>query len=235
MDPTASSSGGSNVQGTINYTPYFAPPFIPPILAEWTSLIPLVSHLTSYQDDYQLIGRAALAGRLHVSFFPRLGMLHGIAGLLGGGPDFLDRLSSISQVSNSVWDINGGNTFPCANGAASEIITAYALRQQRSDIHRMPEDLPPALKWQSSERDASVVVNSPQNGPCNKQSPGNMPSTGMQAIVGAAVSIIIQTHCGCSLRVSPYLMDLANTLGIDTTDFPPISDPARDRARSTKR
>lgn len=138
---TTSSTGRSSGLGTIAYNSYLSLPIPPNIVAEWTSLIPLVAHLATYRHDHQLAGEAALIGRLNVSLFPRLGVLDGISRLLAGGPDFLDRVSTTGEVSNYVWDVNWGSAFPCANGAASSILTAYALSHEGRKSIRMPEQV----------------------------------------------------------------------------------------------
>ena len=122
-DNTISSSNKSSRLGTITYNPYFSLPIPPNIVSEWTALIPLVAHLASYRHNHQLVGEAALSGRLNVSLFPRLGVLDRIARLLAGGPDFLDRVSILGEVNWYVWDVNWGSFFPYANGIASSIIT----------------------------------------------------------------------------------------------------------------
>ena len=156
---TTTTSTQASAQGSIGYTPYFSLSFLPTIVTEWSSLIPLISHLASYQSDYQLIGKSALAGRLYVSFFPRLGTMNRIARLLEAGPSYLDRLSSNSEVSNNVWDVKGGSMFPCANGAASEMITRHALRRrQRSALFKMPDTSPVAFKGQNIKDDVSGVL-----------------------------------------------------------------------------
>lgn len=45
----------------------------------------------------------------------------------------------MGEVNNYVWDVNWGSAFPCANGAASSILTAYALSYAGHKILRMPE------------------------------------------------------------------------------------------------
>lgn len=155
-DNTVSSSTyRSSRPGTITYNPFFSLPIPPNIVAEWTALIPLVAHLASYRHDHQLAGEAALSGRLNVSLFPRLGVLDGIARLLAGEPDFLDRVSTFGEVSRHVWDVNWGSSFPCANGAASSIITAYALGCAGSTTIRMPEHVPLVSKIQEAEPSAN--------------------------------------------------------------------------------
>lgn len=151
----SSSSSRSSGLGTITYNPLFSLPTPPNIVAEWTALIPLVAHLASYRHDHQLAGEAALSGRLNVSLFPRLGVLDGIARLLAGGPDFLDRVSTLGEVNRHVWDVNWGSSFPCANGAASSIITTYALGCADSTSVRMPEHVAAMTKIQDPEKSAS--------------------------------------------------------------------------------
>lgn len=151
-DNAISLSNKSSRLGTITYNPFFSLPIPPNIVSEWTALIPLVAHLASYRHNHQLVGEAALSGRLNVSLFPRLGVLDGIARLLAGGPDFLDRVSTLGEVSRHVWDVNWGSSFPCANGAASSIITAYALGCADSTSIRMPEHVATTSKIQDPEK-----------------------------------------------------------------------------------
>lgn len=151
----SSSSSKSGRLGTITYDPFFSLPIPPNIVAEWTALIPLVAHLASYRHDHQLAGEAALSGRLNVSLFPRLGVLDGIARLLAGGPDFLDRVSTLGEVNRHVWDVNWGSSFPCANGAASSIITEYALGCKDSPTVGMPEHVAAIPRIQDSEQSAN--------------------------------------------------------------------------------
>lgn len=127
--------------GSLNIAPFLPTPNIPNIISEWAAVIPLICHLTSYHRDHQLTGRTALLGRLQVGVFPKLGLLNGIAKLLGSGPDFLDQASTNGRSSRIVWDVNWNTVFPCANGAASAIITNYALAHAKALI-RMPEEVP---------------------------------------------------------------------------------------------
>lgn len=158
---TSSSSSRNSGLGTIAYNSFLSLPIPPNIVAEWTSLIPLVAHLASYRHDHQLAGEAALSGRLNVSLFPRLGVLDGIARLLARGPDFLDRVSTLSEVSNHVWDVNWGSAFPCANGAASSIITAYALSCADQKSVRMPEHVTAMSEIQDPKKLDNVMPESP--------------------------------------------------------------------------
>ncbi|KAK0714404.1 hypothetical protein B0T21DRAFT_387114 [Apiosordaria backusii] len=79
-------------------------------------------------------------GFIPVGLFPRLGVQGTLADLLQHGADFLDRASSVSELRQTVW---GGSIFPCANGAASNILATYALRhiplEQISDKKETPK------------------------------------------------------------------------------------------------
>lgn len=97
------------------------------IIFEWVALLPLVIYLASNQLPHQLVGRISLLGSIGVSFFPPIGVLSHIASLLEDRFDFFDRASSISEVRRTVWDANWGSVFPCANGAASEILSKHTL------------------------------------------------------------------------------------------------------------
>jgi hypothetical protein len=74
------------------------------------------------------VGQTALAGFIGVSLFPRLGVLDSIADFLQQGADFLDRVSSVSEVRRTIWDANWSSVFPCANGFVGDILYAHALR-----------------------------------------------------------------------------------------------------------
>lgn len=124
------------------------PPLLPisssgiPIIFEWVALLPLVIYLASSRLSYQLVGQTALSGFISVGLFPRLGVLNSIADFLTEGSDFLDRASSVSELRRTVWDANWGSVFPCANGAASDIVSKYALRG--ANLIEIPEDVPVA-------------------------------------------------------------------------------------------
>ena len=110
----------------------------PPIIAlvsEWAGLLPLACHLTAHHEDYDLLGRVALTGRIPTSFFPRLGTIEGLTRLLKDGAEFLDRASIIGHSSSKVWDVKWGSTFPCANGAASAIVASKVLQHQPNIIN----------------------------------------------------------------------------------------------------
>ena len=112
-------------------------PHLPMIVAEWAALLPLVSHLAGYQDDYNTTGKISLLGRLPMSLFPALGTFSGIARLLDNGSDYLDYASTKGGSSRKVWDVNWGSVFPVANGAASAWILSSVLRRQKSPLTRI--------------------------------------------------------------------------------------------------
>lgn len=136
-------SGGPANLGTLGVNLRLTLARLPSIVAEWAALIPLLCHLASRHHDHQFIGEAALTGRVHISLFPRLGVLRGIAELLEEGPEFLDRASSTGGRRSDVWDVNWGSVFPCANGAASAMVAEYALRGTRHAI-RIPDRIFPS-------------------------------------------------------------------------------------------
>ncbi|KAM0666495.1 hypothetical protein ACQRIU_004350 [Beauveria bassiana] len=105
------------------------------MLFERVALIPLAIYLAQAGTSHPLVGRMAfvgrmaLAGTIPASLFPRLGVLGGIASLLRkGAADYLDRASSVSELHRTVRDAGWGSVFPCANGAASDILTQHAVR-----------------------------------------------------------------------------------------------------------
>jgi len=136
---TSPSLGGLGVEPFLPLAP------IPGAIAEWAALLPLVCHLASHQHDYQLAGEASLTGRVSLGLFPRLGVSSAIARFLEQGPDFLERAAAMGNSGREVWDVNWGSTFPCANGAACAIITAFALKSSPNPI-RMPESAKPIAK-----------------------------------------------------------------------------------------
>ncbi|TFA99587.1 hypothetical protein CCMA1212_008470 [Trichoderma ghanense] len=123
------------------------PPFLPvatsdtslSILFEWAGVLPLAIYLAGTGLSHRLVGQTALAGFITVSLFPRLGVLDHIAAFLREGADFLDRASSISELRRTVWDANFGSVFPCANGAASDILARHVIRGAREI--EIPQDL----------------------------------------------------------------------------------------------
>ncbi|KAF8852889.1 hypothetical protein BDZ45DRAFT_749076 [Acephala macrosclerotiorum] len=106
-----SGNDSSHVEwGITGLKPYFKVVPAPDIIFEWAAIIPL--------EDSTF------------GLFPKLGILGSVASLLKEGSDYLDRACSISELKKEVWDTNFGGTFPCANGAASALITSYATRGQ---------------------------------------------------------------------------------------------------------
>ncbi|KAH7308432.1 hypothetical protein B0I35DRAFT_441934 [Stachybotrys elegans] len=135
--------------GSIGVQPVLPSPPLPTIVAEWAALLPLVCHLASQRDDYITTGDVALMGRLSVGIFPKLGTLSGIARLLRRGTKFLDYASTKGDSSRTVWDVNWGSVFPCANGAAIAAISKSLRDRNTKAARRMPETL-------SSENDGIV-------------------------------------------------------------------------------
>ncbi|EGR47377.1 uncharacterized protein TRIREDRAFT_108683 [Trichoderma reesei QM6a] len=125
-----------------------APPILPvathhssqlSVFFEWAGILPLAIYLAGTGFSHRLVGRTALAGFITVSLFPRLGVLESIAAFLREGADFVDRASSISELRRTVWDANFGSVFPCANGAASDILARHVIRSAREVA--IPQDL----------------------------------------------------------------------------------------------
>ncbi|KAH8588780.1 hypothetical protein B0O99DRAFT_554557 [Bisporella sp. PMI_857] len=136
------SSASNENLGTSNVEPFFSVSSAPPIIFEWVALLPLVIYLSTYRHSYKLVGKAALGCSLGVTLFPKLGILGSIADLLEQGSEYLDRACSMSELRKEVWDANFGGRFPCANGAASEIVTSSVLRSG-AKIITMPRTCPP--------------------------------------------------------------------------------------------
>ncbi|KPI45450.1 uncharacterized protein AB675_638 [Cyphellophora attinorum] len=132
-----SSADGS--LGSLGRVSLIAPPPLPTLIAEWAAIVPLICNLADQRDDYNTIGDVALRGRLFVGLFPRLGTLAGLSRLLGGGKQYLDHASNKGGSSRTVWDVNWGSVFPCANGAVVHTISEYLLAGTQSRVRRMPE------------------------------------------------------------------------------------------------
>ncbi len=179
-------SGPPNLGG-LDVEPFLPLAPIPGAVAEWAALIPLVCHLASYQRDYQLAGEAALMGRLSLGLFPRLGVSSCITRFLEQGPEFLDGAAAMGNSSREVWDVNWGSTFPCANGAASAIITTFALKGVRNKI-KMSESVKPKAKGpiegqkveESDEEKSASLTPASSTTLANKPSAGESISTGMR-------------------------------------------------------
>ncbi|KAL7896208.1 hypothetical protein HDV63DRAFT_170472 [Trichoderma sp. SZMC 28014] len=124
------------------------------IIFEWAGLLPLVIYLAASGVSHRLVGQTALAGSIAISLFPRLGVLDNIAAFLREGADFLDRASSVSELRRTVWDANWGSIFPCANGAASNILTKHAIRTAR-DI-KIPDNLAELTEMYERERNLDI-------------------------------------------------------------------------------
>ncbi|KAF2102700.1 hypothetical protein NA57DRAFT_52257 [Rhizodiscina lignyota] len=140
-------SGSLSKLGSLNIAPFLDTPALPNILAEWASILPLVCHLAGYQRDYQSVGKISLLGRLSIGLFPKLGTLEGAAGMLKRGPEYLDQASGCGSHSHVVWDVLWGSVFPCANGAASALVTAFGIESRKQQPTMMPDSLaerPPA-------------------------------------------------------------------------------------------
>ena len=114
--------------GITSLEPFLPTVPVPSIVFEWAALMPLVIYLASYKSSHTLVGKTSLTGRLCIGLFSKLGVLGKVASLLKEGSDDLDRACSISELKKDVWDANFGSKFPCANGAASALITSYATR-----------------------------------------------------------------------------------------------------------
>lgn len=149
--------------GALNLPSFFTLPKLPNILFEWAAIVPLVCHLSSHRRDYKTTGDVALHGYVSFGLFPKLGTLTGLARLLSQGPGFLDQASSRGGATCTVWDIAWGSTFPCANGAASDLIKAHARRRSRTAPRRMPDALPKPATKDAQSLEAGLSTISTQN------------------------------------------------------------------------
>ncbi|EAQ83105.1 hypothetical protein CHGG_10923 [Chaetomium globosum CBS 148.51] len=127
--------------GALGIPPFFNVPALPTIVAEWAAILPLVSHLASYRDDYAIAGRVALKGKVAISVFPKLGTLSGLSRLLRNPRKFLDHASARGGTSRSVWDVRYGSSFPCSNGAAIDLLIDYLQSRRPPKTIKMPEKM----------------------------------------------------------------------------------------------
>ncbi|KAL4784389.1 hypothetical protein BJX76DRAFT_357121 [Aspergillus varians] len=157
-------STDSSGLGTLSVsTSWLSLPNIPSIFYEWAAILPLAIYLANPEQTHQLIGKASLSDRIQTAPFPKLGVLAHIARLLHEGPDFMDRVNSIGGLRNEIWDANWGSVFPCANGSASRIIAAFALRN--SETITIPETI---LEEDTSEsRRSSFETLTKDSGGCS--------------------------------------------------------------------
>ncbi|KIX92492.1 uncharacterized protein Z520_11812 [Fonsecaea multimorphosa CBS 102226] len=128
---------------TISYASYISLPALPHIITEWCALVPLVVHLSSPHDEFQVIGNACLRGKICLDLMPKLGQLKAVGKLLSLGSAVLDQTSSAGVAgSMTVWDVSWGSVFQCANGAARELLTAHAFRGKTDvvDVETTPPE-----------------------------------------------------------------------------------------------
>ncbi|RDW57266.1 hypothetical protein BP5796_12716 [Coleophoma crateriformis] len=160
--------------GSLNIPAFFPVPPLMNIFAEWAALIPLVCHLASYRHAHQFVGQVTLLGRVSVGLFPKLGVLTGISRLIERSPEFLDTASMLGSSSRKVWDVKWGSTFPCANGAASDILAESLLSCGKAAV-RIPEEIPSALLPQLA-KDTTQCSKESASGAQAKQEPFSIPS-----------------------------------------------------------
>jgi hypothetical protein len=153
---SSSSDTNSPNLGILNIESVLPVSSAPPIIFAWAGLIPLVIYLSTYRHSYKLVGKTALGCSLGVTIFPRLGILRSIADLLDNGPEYLDRACSLGELRKEVWNTNYGGKFPCANGAATEMITSSVMKRAPGIIC-MPDNF-------SAPKPPGI---SPQNGAAN--------------------------------------------------------------------
>ncbi|KAL9124465.1 MAG: hypothetical protein Q9217_006204 [Psora testacea] len=160
-------SAASANAGTLGLKALLSLPPLPAIIAEWFALVPLICHLTNYEEDHQMVGELALTGRLTTGLLPKLGYLNGIWRFLDRGPDFLDRANTRSEFTFKVWDASWGSTFTRANGTASSVITEYALSKHR-DIYEAPDNAShTTTSGQAANSSASPSPSPPSSPSCS--------------------------------------------------------------------
>ncbi|KAK0644228.1 hypothetical protein B0T16DRAFT_417357 [Cercophora newfieldiana] len=127
--------------GALGIPPFFNVPALPNFVGEWAAIVPLVSHLASYRDDYAIAGRVALEGKVAIGVFPKLGYLSGLSRLLRNPRKFLDHASARGETGRNVWDVQYGGSFPCSNGAAVDLLIDYLQSRSPPNIIKMPENM----------------------------------------------------------------------------------------------
>lgn len=132
------------------------------LIFEWAALLPVAIYLASSRLPHQLVGQTALAGYIPIALFPRIGVLGTITDFLHQGQEFLDRASSVNDLRRTVWDVNWGSVFPCANGAVAAIIGAHVLRDVK--VQMVPEEVDMVEKQTGFEPQDSPQPKSPIGG-----------------------------------------------------------------------
>ncbi|RYP15982.1 hypothetical protein DL765_005379 [Monosporascus sp. GIB2] len=141
--------------GSLGVASFIRGPPLPNIVAEWTALLPLVTHLAGQRNDYIITGEVALSGRLPIGLFPSLGTFSAHSRLLTGGTKFLDHASTRGGSSRTVWDVSWGSVFPCANGAVSSAVISHLLSRSTAPIQRVPERLPATIQSRQASEASS--------------------------------------------------------------------------------
>jgi hypothetical protein len=136
--------------GSLGLLPFLPCPPLPNMVAEWAAVIPLITHLATPRDDYNMVGDVALRGHLSVGLFPPLGALSGMANLLHQGTEFLDAVSIRGGSSRVVWDVRWGSVFPCVNGGACAAVSRELL-SQREKLKLAPVRMPERLNASRSK------------------------------------------------------------------------------------
>jgi hypothetical protein len=165
VDGVQSGSTSGDGQGSLNLVPLIPYPPLPALIAEWAAIIPLILNLASQREDYITTGEVALQGKLSVGLFPRLGTLAGLSRLLERGTEYLDYASTKGGSSRTVWDVNWGSVFPCANGAAIHAISKHLLNRSNGRVRRMPETLPQNSQQVDFEKSSSQRSSFAASGP----------------------------------------------------------------------
>ncbi|KAL4907211.1 hypothetical protein BDW74DRAFT_175992 [Aspergillus multicolor] len=178
-------STGLSALGTLNLnTSTFPLASLVPLLYEWAAILPLAIYLANPDQTHQLVGKASLSEHICTAPFPKLGVLAHIAQLLQEGPDFLDRVSAIGGLRHEVWDANWGSVFPCANGSASRIIAAKALRKAKtvviSESIILKEATGGASVSTASSSSESASVQQTAASTCSPSQPASSPDPGFR-------------------------------------------------------
>ncbi|VUC22965.1 unnamed protein product [Clonostachys rosea] len=172
-----SDSAPNAALGSLGSVPLVPAPSLPPIIAEWAAILPLICHLANQRDDYITTGDVALKGKLSVGLFPRLGTLSGLSRLLERGTEYLDYASTKGGSSRTVWDVKWGSVFPCANGAAVHVLSKYLLSRSKEPPRRISEKTSIQVQRQQSEKSTGGL-----NSSYTSYYDGSIPKTGKGSI-----------------------------------------------------
>lgn len=125
-----------NDEPKFNFPPQSDPDNLPTTMAplpfKWTAILALLCYLTNPSDTYHLVGEIALRGFIHAPLFPRLGLFLQSAQLLRNAVEFLKKVDRKEGSGSLVYDVNAGDVYMCANGAATRLLARSLARRKKT-------------------------------------------------------------------------------------------------------